>query len=150
MRIHPSTITAACLSLLPLVSAFYPYIPPEYTNTPSPRSIRAIHHESPRESRDGFFAMPIRRTPHKRTNSYNIINNNTPKQSNSVAVDQDGTDFSYMVAVTFGTSSEEYHMLVDAASSNTWVMSSECETDACKTHNTLGKGDSSSLIVSIL
>ncbi|KAF2809661.1 acid protease, partial [Mytilinidion resinicola] len=53
-----------------------------------------------------------------------------------------------MVAVTFGTSSEEYHLLVDAASSNTWVMSSECETDACKTHSTFGKEDSTSLTVS--
>ncbi|KAF2491094.1 acid protease [Lophium mytilinum] len=146
MPINPSTIGAACLSLLPFASAFYPYTP-VYTDTPTPRS-RSLRLDSRIISREGSFSLPIHRTPLKRTNTYSIINNNTPKQSDSVAVDQDGTDFSYMVAVTFGTSSEEYHMLVDAASSNTWVMSSECETDSCKTHSTFGKEDSTSLTTS--
>lgn len=39
-------------------------------------------------------------------------------------------------------------MLVDSAASNTWVMGSNCTTDACKEHNTFGKGDSTSLIIS--
>jgi hypothetical protein len=50
-----------------------------------------------------------------------------------------------MVAVTIGDSSDEYHMLLDSAASNTWVMGQDCESEACKTHATFGKGDSSTL-----
>jgi hypothetical protein len=50
-----------------------------------------------------------------------------------------------MVAVTFGDSSDEYHMLLDSAASNTWVMGQDCSSEACKTHATFGKGDSSTL-----
>ena len=70
-----------------------------------------------------------------------------PTQKNSVAIDQDGDDKSYMVAVTIGDSKEEYHLLLDSAASNTWVMSEECKADACGTHNTFGTSDSSSLKV---
>ncbi|KAF2117812.1 aspartic peptidase domain-containing protein [Lophiotrema nucula] len=50
-----------------------------------------------------------------------------------------------MVAVKFGESTEEYHLLLDSAASNTWVMSEKCTTDACSTHNSFGNGDSSTL-----
>ncbi|KAF2025455.1 acid protease [Setomelanomma holmii] len=50
-----------------------------------------------------------------------------------------------MVAVTIGDSKEEYHLLLDSAASNTWIMGQDCSTEACKTHNTFGKGDSSTL-----
>ncbi|KAG9204487.1 hypothetical protein G6514_000946 [Epicoccum nigrum] len=50
-----------------------------------------------------------------------------------------------MVAVTIGDSKEEYHLLLDSAASNTWVMGADCKTDACGTHTTFGKGDSSTL-----
>ncbi|KAJ4403563.1 hypothetical protein N0V91_006436 [Didymella pomorum] len=50
-----------------------------------------------------------------------------------------------MVAVTIGDSKEEYHLLLDSAASNTWVMGQDCKSDACGTHTTFGKGDSSSL-----
>jgi hypothetical protein len=75
------------------------------------------------------------------------VNSNNPKEENSVAIDQDGSDLSYMVAVTIGDSEEEYHMLLDSAASNTWVMGQECSSEACKTHATFGKGDSSTLKV---
>ncbi|KAH7355607.1 aspartic peptidase domain-containing protein [Pyrenochaeta sp. MPI-SDFR-AT-0127] len=50
-----------------------------------------------------------------------------------------------MVAVTFGDSKEEYHLLLDSAASNTWVMAQDCNSAACKTHNTFGTGDSTTL-----
>jgi hypothetical protein len=78
---------------------------------------------------------------------YNIIESKTPSQEKSVAIDQDGEDLSYMVAVTFGNSKEEYHMLLDSAASNTWVMGQDCKSEACKTHSLFGKGDSSTLQV---
>ncbi|KAF2127427.1 acid protease [Dothidotthia symphoricarpi CBS 119687] len=50
-----------------------------------------------------------------------------------------------MVAVTFGDSKEEYHLLLDSAASNTWVMGQDCKSDSCSTHTTFGAGDSSTL-----
>lgn len=64
-----------------------------------------------------------------------------------MAIDQDGSDLSYMVAVTIGDSKEEYHLLLDSAASNTWVMGQDCTSEACGTHTTFGKGDSTSLKV---
>jgi hypothetical protein len=64
-----------------------------------------------------------------------------------VAIDQDGKDISYVVAVTFGDGKEEYNLLLDSAASNTWIMSQDCDSEACKMHNTFGKGDSSTLTV---
>ncbi|KAF2471599.1 acid protease [Lindgomyces ingoldianus] len=50
-----------------------------------------------------------------------------------------------MVSVTFGDSKEEYHLLLDSAASNTWVMGQDCKSEACGAHNTFGEGDSTSL-----
>lgn len=148
MRI-PSISAVACLSLLPLVSAFYPYVP-VYPKINSRKDLyESIRHaEDALNPRDDSISLSIRRTLTRRTNKYNIISAQPPTQSNSVAVDQDGTDFSYMVTVTFGTSSEEYYMLLDSAASNTWVMGGDCTSDVCNAHNTFGNGDSTSLTVS--
>lgn len=145
----PSTSAVACLSLLPLVSAFYPYVPVYpiiHSRKDLYKSVR--HAEDALNPRDDSISLGIRRTLTRRTNKYNIISAQPPTQSNSVAVDQDGTDFSYMVTITFGTSSEEYHMLLDSAASNTWIMGGDCTSDVCNTHNTFGNGDSTSLTIS--
>jgi hypothetical protein len=55
-----------------------------------------------------------------------------------------------MVAVTIGDSKEEYHLLLDSAASNTWVMGQDCKSEACGIHNTFGEADSSSLKVGAL
>lgn len=144
-----SSSAVACLSLLPVVSAFYPYTP-VYSEIHSRkdfhRSVRRA--EGTPNTRDGSVSLSIRRTPTRRANNYNIIRSQPPTQSNSAAIDQDGTDFSYMVTVTFGSSSEEYHMLLDSAASNTWVMGGDCVSDVCNAHNTFGNGDSTSLTIS--
>lgn len=151
---HISLSTWTTLSTVAsTVTAFYPY---EWkygdgskTNgrrTPRPLvpSQPAIRNDAPARS----LTLPLRRVPiRQRENTYNIVNNADPKQENSVAIDQDGTDLSYMVAVTFGSSKEEYHLLLDSAASNTWVMGEECQTEACGRHNLFGKGDSDSLKV---
>lgn len=77
-----------------------------------------------------------------------MVDSHSPTQENSVAIDQDGGDISYMVAVTLGdTSKEEYHLLLDSAARNTWVMGEACSSDVCKMHNTFGAGDSGTLEV---
>ena len=37
------------------------------------------------------------------------------------------------------------YMLIDSGSANTWVMGSDCTSDACQTHNTYGNEDSNTL-----
>jgi hypothetical protein len=141
---------ALCAALLHTATAFYPY---QYgdDNTPS-NSRRTISSSPIADTNPRSLTLPIRRIPtpsglRARQNNYNIVNSNDPRQANSVAIDQDGGDLSYMVAVTIGDSKEEYHLLLDSAASNTWVMGQDCSSEACKTHNTFGKGDSGSLKV---
>ncbi|KAF2013701.1 acid protease [Aaosphaeria arxii CBS 175.79] len=138
-----SSWTAACLSLslLPTATAFYPYHFPSGSDNNAGASRRA---SIPHAAR-GPLSLPIRRVQLPRDNIYNIVNSKDPSQANSVAIDQDGNDLSYMVAVTIGDSKEEYHLLLDSAASNTWVMGQECSSEACKTHNLFGVGDSSTL-----
>ncbi|KAJ4357632.1 uncharacterized protein N0V89_002208 [Didymosphaeria variabile] len=131
--------TAAC-TILPVATAFYPYDPASGTGkTMQTRRTTPKVRDAPR----GALTLPLRRV--RRDNTYDILNSNDPKQKNSVAVDQDGSDLSYMAAVTFGSSKEEYHLLLDSAASNTWVMGQDCTADACGKHNTFGEGDSDTL-----
>lgn len=149
MHIPLSTWTAACAILAP-VSAFYPY---ELKSTGGssgqtrrealPRDPSPLHRYAPR----GALTLPIRRAPVRARSKYRIVNSTDPKQANSVAIDQDGTDLSYMVAVTIGSSKEEYYLLLDSAASNTWVMGESCQTNACGKHNTFGPSDSTTLKV---
>jgi hypothetical protein len=132
--------------LIPRATAFYPYHFGD--DNLSSHSRRTVTQDS--VSNTNSITLPLRRIPtslRARQNAYSIINSNDPKQANSVAVDQDGADLSYCVAVTIGDSKEEYYMLLDSAASNTWIMAQDCTTEACKTHTLLGKGDSTSLKV---
>jgi hypothetical protein len=144
MHTHLSTWLAVSASLWPAATAFYPY---QYNGGSTTTSSRR-NAKLPRTS-SGSITLPLRRVP-RQQNTYNIVNSKDPSQKNSVAVDQDGSDLSYMVAVTIGDSKEEYHLLLDSAASNTWVMGQDCKSDACGTHTTFGKGDSSSLKVRLL
>ncbi|KAF1835082.1 acid protease [Decorospora gaudefroyi] len=135
---------ALSAAILPTATAFYPYhYDPDSTSASSSRLRR-----KPDTPSASSITLPLRRVPaglRSRENIYQIVNSKDPSQENSVAIDQDGSDLSYMVAVTFGDSTEEYHMLLDSAASNTWVMSQDCNAEACKTHATFGEGDSSTL-----
>lgn len=95
-----------------------------------------------------MLRMPIRRTLVKRDNRFNVISATPPSQTDSTGVHQDGSDFSYFSNFRFGTSEEDYNMLIDSGASNTWVMSSECSTEACGAHDLFGSEESTSLTVS--
>ncbi|KAG6994038.1 hypothetical protein G7Y79_00048g084340 [Physcia stellaris] len=84
-------------------------------------------------------------TPVKRDNEYDIITAAQPSQANSIAVDEDGTDFSYFSALSFGSAGKTMYMLIDTGAANTWVMGANCTSDACERHNTLGEQDSKTL-----
>lgn len=120
---------------LPLAQAFYPYA--------LDANLIAARHEAPLSP----FAMPLRRTPTRRDNQFNVVTAAVPTQTHSIAVDTDGNDFSYFASFKFGTSDLEYYLLLDSGAANTWVMGSECTTDSCTKHNTLGSAGSSTLEV---
>lgn len=142
---------AAASAIIPGATAFYPYEPKyDGSNEQTRRAPLPILHPRARDAPRRSLTLPLRRIPIRpRDNTYTIVNSVDPKQKNSVAVDQDGSDLSYMAAVTIGSSKEEYHLLLDSAASNTWLMSQDCKSEACGKHNTFGKGDSDSLKVSV-
>lgn len=81
----------------------------------------------------------------KRENKYSIVTAAQPRQTDSVAIDQDGTDFSYFSRVNFGASGKIIYMLVDTGAASTWIMGSNCTSEPCASHNTFGPQDSSTL-----
>ena len=150
-------------ALLSTASAFYPYErtsgdPTTTSSSSSRRNALPLPnlHPVPRSSsstgsRSITLPLPLYRgSLGARDNTYDIINGNDPKQKNSVAVDQDKNDISYMAAVKIGDSQEEYKLLLDSAASNTWVMSEDCTTEACGKHNLFGKSDSKTIKVRVL
>lgn len=62
-----------------------------------------------------------------------------------MAIDQDGSDYSYFSAVQFGSKAQTMYMLIDTGSANTWVFSSSCQSATCSIHNTFGPEDSTTL-----
>ena len=85
-----------------------------------------------------------RGTPVKRGNDYNVVTAAKPSQTNSIAIDEDGTDFSYFASVYFGSKKTMMYMLIDTGAANTWVMGSNCSSAACQKHNLFGPADSDS------
>lgn len=81
----------------------------------------------------------------KRDNEYPIVTAAQPRQTDSMAIDQDGTDFSYFSQVDFGSSRKPIYMLVDTGAASTWIMGSDCISKPCASHNTFGARDSSTL-----
>ena len=84
-------------------------------------------------------------TPVKRDNEYDIVTAAQPAQTNSMAVDEDGTDFSYFTALHFGSSEKLMYMLIDTGAANTWIMGASCTSETCEKHNTFGEKDSDTL-----
>ncbi|KAI9785747.1 MAG: hypothetical protein M1839_008764 [Geoglossum umbratile] len=87
-------------------------------------------------------------TPVKRANAFPIVSAVQPTFTNSMAVNQDGTDFSYFSVVKFGSKGKPLYMLIDTGSASTWMMADTCTTTACQMHNTFGKSDSDTLDIS--
>lgn len=86
-----------------------------------------------------------RATPVRRDNDYSIITAAQPSHTNSLAVHEDGTDFSYMSELNFGSGGKPILMLIDTGAANTWVMGSQCNSKVCDQHNTFGAADSDSM-----
>lgn len=64
-----------------------------------------------------------------------------------MAIDQDGSDYSYFSSMRFGSKGQEMYMLIDTGSANTWVMGRGCTSKSCEIHNLFGPDDSTTLNV---
>lgn len=80
----------------------------------------------------------------RRQNQYDILEAVDTDEENAAPIDQDGTDYSYFVEVRLGSGGKELHMLIDTGAGSTWVMGSDCTTEACDLHESFGPDDSDS------
>ncbi|KAB5585870.1 aspartic peptidase domain-containing protein [Coniochaeta sp. 2T2.1] len=78
----------------------------------------------------------------RRGNKYNVVPPQAPSTPHSAGIYQDGTDFSYFIEVGVGSAATPMYMLLDTGAGTTWVMGSNCESEACQMHNTFGPSSS--------
>jgi cathepsin D len=64
------------------------------------------------------------------------VEGTTPTKANSIAIGNDGHDYSYVTRVSFGSQSQPMWMLIDTGAANTWVMGADCMSDSCAQHDT--------------
>lgn len=140
--------------------AFYPFIP-SYREGDKPTTYKISQKKSARNggpSADNaareagrlirkFSSKASRTSPSPevlvgRDNQYTVSTAAAPSGTNSVGIDQDGTDFSYFIEAKLGSSDKPLYMLCDTGAGTTWVMGSNCNSDACKMHTTWGPSDS--------
>jgi cathepsin D len=132
------------------VSAFYPY----HFGTSS-SGVSAINKLKSRffaytigigsEDGEGKTGTLSLKKVSKRDNRYSVVMGDTPNTPSSMAIDEDGRDYSYFSVVNFGSKNEEMWMLLDTGGTNTWVFGSDCTEAACLQHNTFGSNDSTTL-----
>lgn len=59
-----------------------------------------------------------------------------------MGIDQDGSDISYFVQASIGSTGTEVYLLCDTGAGATWVMGSDCDSTACGQHTTWTPSDS--------
>ncbi|KAJ4307164.1 hypothetical protein N0V88_000543 [Collariella sp. IMI 366227] len=80
----------------------------------------------------------------KRKNTYSVSAPADPTTSNSAGIYQYGPDYSYFIKVQVGAAQQPLYMLLDTGAANSWIMGSDCQSDACKIHNTFDSSTSKS------
>jgi hypothetical protein len=80
----------------------------------------------------------------KRKNTYAVSKPANPTAPNSAGIYQYGPDYSYFIRVQVGTAQQPFYMLLDTGASNTWLMGSDCNSDACHLHDTFDPSTSKS------
>lgn len=84
----------------------------------------------------------------KRDNAYSIQSAVKPTQTDSLALHNDGVDFSYFATFKLGSSNKEMWLLVDTGAPHSWVFGSDCTDKACLSHRTFGSSDSTTMVKS--
>lgn len=88
-------------------------------------------------------ATPIKsKDTQKRANSFSVSTAATPSATNSVGIDQDGSDISYFVEAKIGSKADPVYLLCDTGAGSTWIMGSDCTSTACQDHTTWSTSDS--------
>lgn len=130
--------------------AFYPYHgnPNLKTDSANMPSLSAINGEFTDSQSPTIEIKKRWRNRPKRDNKYPVSIASPPTLPNSMAISQDGQDYSYFSAIKLGSKGKDMWMLIDSGSANTWVFGSDCESQACKNHNTFGSSDSDTLNMS--
>lgn len=88
-------------------------------------------------------STPISGDPKKRANTFSVSTAETPSATNSVGIDQDGSDISYFVEAKIGSKADPVYLLCDTGAGSTWIMGSACTSTACQDHTTWSPSDSS-------
>lgn len=148
------------LSLSSYVSAFYPYNPDKPTHS---KRFYPIHQDvQPEKDTTSLLKLDLHKVPkvksychtcgndtytvQKRNNQFSVQLANAPTGgSNALGINQDGSDYSYFSTMQFGSKKQQLYMLIDTGSANTWVFSSDCQSDTCSIHNTFAKANSTTL-----
>ncbi|PTB37298.1 hypothetical protein M441DRAFT_30464 [Trichoderma asperellum CBS 433.97] len=81
----------------------------------------------------------------KRDNKFNIMQAVDPNEPDTAGLDQDGTDYSYFVQAELGSQKKKMYMLLDTGAGSSWVMGTDCTSQACTLHDSFGPSDSSTL-----
>ncbi|KAK0193667.1 acid protease [Armillaria mellea] len=79
--------------------------------------------------------------------SSNVTVANTPTTANSLGLDIESTDVGYLATIQMGTPPQDFLLLMDSGSADTWVGGENCQSEnggGCGNHNFLGSTSSSS------
>jgi cathepsin D len=126
------------------VSAFYP-IQAEQGSGDKGKRFFPVLPQGSSGSDKGTYSLDLKRIPKKRQNAFSIDESSDPSSPHALAIHQDGSDYSYMSTLKFGSKGQDMNMLIDTGSTNTWVFGSDCKSSACSIHNTFGDDDSTTL-----
>ncbi|WFD36852.1 hypothetical protein MCUN1_003742 [Malassezia cuniculi] len=75
-----------------------------------------------------------------------VTNAQDPSADNTLGLSIEANDVGYFTTVQIGSSNNNFKLLVDSGSSDTWVSGTNCSN--CASHNKLGESSSSSLKIS--
>lgn len=162
MRLSLCLLSAAYLSTG--VNAFIPYsfkvktIPRRSSissgDTPERRFVPVkllsgdIGHDEEEDSSssdDSPLPLDIKNSNVRRDNIYKVVLADKPSSPNTVALNQDGMDYSYFSTVNVGTPGQPVWMMLDTGGANTWLFGSDCTAQPCQMHNTFGDESSSTV-----
>ncbi|KAL6855691.1 acid protease [Trichoderma novae-zelandiae] len=78
-------------------------------------------------------------------NQFHIMGAVDPNTPNTAGLAQDGTDYSYFVEASLGSKKTKLYMLLDTGAGSSWVMGTDCTSQACSLHDSFGPEDSDTL-----
>lgn len=157
MRLSQCLLSAAYLSAS--ANAFVPYsfklkLGSRSNDSPERRfvpvkllsgDIQSEAEEASSDDDDSLVSLDVKHSHARRDNIYKVVLADKPTQPNTVALNQDGVDYSYFSTVNIGTPGQPVWMMLDTGGANTWVFGADCTAEPCQMHNTFGDNSSSTV-----